>query len=150
MEGRGGHFEAQADKHQGDGEIDHHRMLGIEHLGDAINVGGSGRAEHHGDTVKEERGRKRSQQEVFERRLGAFSSATSKSRQDVGRDRRDLERDEDQHQLDGRRHQHHAYGRKQYQGVVFAGLDPLDFEVVERAEHHDQRDQQIRRNERRH
>ncbi len=52
------------------------------------------------------------------------------SGQNVGGDRRDFERDEDQNQFDRRRHQAHADGAEQDQAVIFAGADLLHLHVL--------------------
>ncbi len=131
MKGRGRDLEADADEHQG------HRQEGqrarggaTQHGGDAADVGGAGGAEDHGHAVEEESGGEGAEQEVLERRFGAGGHAPPHPGQHVSGDGGNLQGDEDQDQLDRRRHQRHAHGAEEHQGVILAAADFLEFEVV--------------------
>ena len=143
MERSRGDFEAQADEHQPHGEIGQRGLLRMQDIRDVVDVGGSGGAVDHGHAVEEERGGERAEQKILQRRLGAFRGAAAHAGKNVGRDRRNLQRDEDQHQLDGGRHQHHADGAEENQSVILAaGTDALHIEVIKRGEDDDQRNHQ--------
>ena len=120
MERRRRHLEAQSDEHQPHCEVRQGGLLGLQEVRNVVDVGGSGGAVDHGHAVKEERSGEGAEQEILQRRLGAFGGAAAHSGQNVSRDRRNFQRDEDQHQFDGGRHQHHADGAEQNQGVILA------------------------------
>ena len=141
MEGGRRNLEAQANEHQREGQVNQHRLLRRQHGRDAIDVGGAGRAKHHRHAIQEECCSERTKQEVLERRFGALRGPPPEAREHIRRYRRNLNRDKDQYQLNGRRHQGHAHGGEQHQSVVFSGLDLLNFEVFERAQDHRERDQ---------
>src|SRR6185312_7741150 len=88
-------------------------------------------------------------EEILDRRLNADRGIAPESRKNIGADGRNLERDEDEHQLDRRRHQHHADGAQQNQPVIFAVPNLLHVQVLERSEDHDsgyQSDQHVEEN----
>ena len=72
---------------------------------DARRTGGS---EHQRDSIEKKCGRKRTEQEVLDRRFTADGGAPSKSSQNVSGDRRNFQRDKDQNKFHRRRHQAHA------------------------------------------
>ena len=64
---------------------------------DAFQVRGASGPENQGDAVQQERGGKRAQQEIFQRRLARPRLAPAESGQDVGGDRGNFQAEEDQH-----------------------------------------------------
>ena len=91
-------------------------------------------------SVKEEGGGKRAQQEIFQRSLAADRRPAPESGQNVSGNRGNFQRNEDQHQLDRRRHQAHADRAEENQRVILTRPDPLHFHVFVRAENDDSRD----------
>ena len=106
------HLKSESHKHERHAEVGQYWTAAVrvlpKRLADRVNSGRAGRSEHKRDTVQEKGGGKRSQQEIFDRRFTADSGASPESREDIGGDRRDFERDKDQYQLHRTRHQHHA------------------------------------------
>ena len=76
--------------------------------------------------------RKRSQQQVLQRRFIRPAVAPQKSDQDVRGNRHQLQADEDQHNIEPGSHAHHADYRKQHQRIELAMMLVLDFEVPHR------------------
>jgi hypothetical protein len=116
VEGRGRNLEAEPDDEHGQADVDDAgRVAGGDGGGNLRNARASGGAEDERDAVEEERRRERAEQEVFQRRFRAFRGFTAVPGHDVRGDRRDFQRDEDQQQLDGTGHEHHADGAEENQ-----------------------------------
>jgi len=145
MEWRGGYFEAQADQHHGERKKGHSRRSSrAKRGGDGGNAGGAGCAIGKRNAVQEERCGERSEKEILDRRLDCRAFTFAKTGQNIGRDRRYLQSDEDHQQLHRTGHQHHADRAKENQGEVFAGVD---FEVIQRTKqcgNHHSADQQMK------
>ena len=88
-------------------------------------VHAAGGAVDQRDTVQEEAGGEAAEQEILERRFVAALIVAQIAGQDVARDGRDLQTDEDHDQIVGRGHQALPGDREQQQRVVFAGLGIL-------------------------
>ena len=126
LERRGGHFEGEADEHQGGG----HGQNGVARLvqhGAAhqqqVDAAGSAVDQRH--AVEKEGGGEAAQQEILERGFVAALIVAQIAGQDVARNGRNLQADEDHDQVVGCGHQALSGDGKQQQRVVFAGLGVL-------------------------
>ena len=68
--------------------------------------------------------------EVLDRRLVRSAAGLQEPRQDVEGNGHRLEADEDGHELDAARHEHHAERGAQHEEVVLAGARALDLQVA--------------------
>src|SRR5581483_6845570 len=132
---RCGNFEAKANEHKGYAQIREQGPVSDSSVfpqsgADPGDAGRAGCSEHQRDTIEEERGRKRSKQKVLNRGLAADWRAAAETGEDISRNGGYFEGDENQHKLDGTRHQVHADGTKQNQSVIFAGTNLLHLHVL--------------------
>ena len=102
VKGSGGNLESQTYKHQ------RHRVkykqFDVTRLnlpGNDVDIRRSGGTEHECNPVKEEGGGERSEEEIFQRRLGAGSLGAAESGQNIGGNRGDFQSDKNHHQFDG-------------------------------------------------
>ena len=63
-----------------------------------------------------------------------FNAASQEADQHVGRDGHQFEANEDEDNVEARGHAHHAGDRKQHEGVIFAVIFVLSFQVADRRE----------------
>ncbi len=109
---------------------------------DVKDVGGTGGSIEQGYAVEEKGGGEGAEEKILHRALGALGGVAAEAGKNVAGDGGDFQRDKDEHQLDGGRHQAHAHRSEQDQGVVFAVIDLLEGKVVERHEDGRQGDEQ--------
>ena len=144
VEGSAGDLEAEAGEDEGHGDVGQRLDVGggAERGRDVKDVGGAGGAVEQGNAVEEEAGGEGAEEEILHRAFGALGGVAAEAGQDVAGDGRDFQGDEDEHQLDRRGHEAHAHRAEQDQSVVFAMIDLLEGQVVERHEDGGQGDQQ--------
>ena len=128
-------LEAECDDEQREAAEDRDPRCGTEPGADAVVARGPRRAVEGGDTVEQEAGRECPQDEVLERRLARRTVASMDARQHVGRERHDLDAEEQQDQVARGGHDHHARGREENQRVELAGAHPDHLEIALRHEH---------------
>ena len=91
--------------------------------------------------VEQEAGGKRPQQEELDRRLVRSPVAAQKTCQHVFAQGHQFESNEQHNEVRAGGQEHHPDGREQHQGVVFAVVRVLDFEIFCRNQHHQRRRQ---------
>ena len=105
---------------------------------DAVDVGRPGGAVEQRDPVEEKGGGERAEQEIFHRRLAGLPAALEQPRQDVERERHQLDGEEDHDEVAGRGQEQHARRREEHQRVVLTRLHAAATQIVDRQQH-DQR-----------
>ena len=90
-----------------------------------IQLRGAGDPVDQRDAIEQKRGGEGAQQEILQRGFVVALVVAQIAGQDVGRDRGDLEPDEDHDQIVGGHHQALSGDGEQQQGVVFAGFGVL-------------------------
>ncbi len=119
LKGRGRNLEAKADQNHGHGERSKARRRALgKSGGDLSDIRASRCSKGQGNAVEKEGSRERAQQKVLEASLGALAGALANGREDVGRDGRDFQADENQQQLDRAGHQAHAHSAEEHQRVI--------------------------------
>jgi hypothetical protein len=99
-------------------------------------------AVNEGDSVEQESGGKRAEQEIFQGGFVRSHIITLKAGEHVGRDGKNLDSEERQDQVSAGRHQQHARAGEQQQSVVLAAADGLALVEAHRDERRDGRDHQ--------
>src|SRR3569833_2558891 len=121
MEGRGGNLEEDSDEHHGESAFDKELILRVRGVvGEFVDGGGAGGAEHEGDSVEEECCCEGAQQEVFDSGFRAFAGLLAVTREDVGGDEKDFEFDEDYEEFGGNKEKTQANHTEDQEGVVLA------------------------------
>ena len=132
MEGHGGDLEAEPDEQEH--QADQQHAVGQEHvLGqegrDAGEVGRPRGAVDEGDAVEEEGRREGAEHEVLEPRLLGLGAVALHGGHDVGRDRQDLEAEEDHDEVVGHGHDQPAGGGQEHEDVVLGPVQLLPAQV---------------------
>jgi hypothetical protein len=91
-----------------------------QHLCDSLQICLAGHPEDPGDSVDEKRCGKRTQHQIFHTGFERERIAASKTDQDIKRNRHQLERDEDENEVDRRRHIHEPRAREDRDCKKFA------------------------------
>ncbi len=99
---------------------------------DLRQVGAAGQAVEQRQTIGEDPGGERAQQQILQRRFVGALVAPQEADQHVGRDGHQLQADEQQHDVVAGGHAHHADHREQQQRVELAVVLVLDFQVAHR------------------
>ncbi len=97
---------------------------------DARQAGGPGRAEDQRDAVDDKSRREGAEQEVFDARFLGCHHFAVEGREHVERDGEQFEGEEDDDEVRGLHHQHHAGHAEKQEDVVFAALDAHAFDVA--------------------
>jgi len=92
---------------------------GLQGAVDGLQVRGAGEREHQRHAEQDQRGRKRTQDEIFQRGLGRPGLGLEVAHQDVHGDGHELEADVQGDQVGGAGQQHHARDAEEDEGVVF-------------------------------
>ncbi len=144
MKGRDGDLEAESGEDEGNGDVSKGLdVRGIFQGGCNVkDVGGAGGSVEKSYAIKEECSSEGAEEEIFEGAFGAFRGMAAESGEDVAGDGRDFKGDEDEHEFDGGGHEAHADRAQEDEGVVFATIDLLQGEVVQRHEDGRQGDNQ--------
>ena len=139
----GGDLKSKADHGHHDGE-DEQRIetLARQRGGDLAEVGRSSKSVKQTHAEQCERRRHAAEQEIFQRRLRRFRVVLVERRQDVEREARQLQRDEDHQQVFRADEEHHADGREQDECEKFA--DVIGEVGIHREEHRENRQHQQR------
>ena len=139
VEGHGRDLEGEPDDHEHDGHAhDRHRVVhGVDLVADLHEHGGAGEPVDQRHAVEHDRRGEDTHQVVLETGLVAAQVALAPGGEHVGRDRQQLEGDEDRDQVAGRGHDHHAEHRRQQEDVVLA-LPVVALGDVVRRQQHDQ------------
>ena len=118
VERHGRHLEPEPDEQKADRQQMHrsrrHRLLGHERP-DAVEPCRPGQSIGEGNPIQKERARERTQQEIFQRRLGGCAGITANARQNIDSQRQHFERQKDHKEVGRRGHEHHAGKRKQHE-----------------------------------
>src|SRR6185437_2594483 len=121
VERRSGNLEGEADDDHCHADVEQRlRLTVVDGGGDVGDARAAGGAVDQRDSVEEEGRGEGAEKEILERGFGALRTAAAEARHDVGGDRGDFEGDEDQQQLHGARHEHHADGSEEHEGEEFA------------------------------
>jgi hypothetical protein len=96
----------------------HHRVAVRQRLRNRRDLGRAGDAVHERHAVDDHRRRHRADEEELQRRFRGDGIPLEESRQQIQRDRHQLERDEQQDQLTRRRERAHADQRQQQREVI--------------------------------
>ena len=109
MERRGGNLEGKAadHEHHADDE-DRRQVLAGKRKRDAVEIGCAGDAIDKRGAIKQQARRQRAEKELFQPRLGRAERARAHRRDDIERQRLQLDTHIERHQVVGRDHQHHA------------------------------------------
>ena len=114
-----------------------------ERLRDARERERAGRAVDERDPVDEDARRERAEDEVLRGRLEGLRLALEVAGEDVLRERHELERDDDRHEVRPGRHEEHADGREEDEAVVLAARVRRRADEPQREEdRHDRREDQ--------
>src|SRR5271157_4350905 len=137
VEGDGGDLEEKAG-HGGE-QRDHQNRFVLaplqkieQAIADVPEVGAAGQAVEQGQTVSEDAGGERPEQQIFQRGFIGAAVAAEESDEHVGGDGHQFQSDEDQHDVVASGHAHHADDGKQHQGVILAMIFIFDFEIAHR------------------
>ncbi len=141
VERRGGNLEENADQHERQGSENERLVLrdGGE-ARDLIDLRGAGSAKDEGNAVKQKRGGKRAEEEVFDGGFRAAAGLFPVTGKDVGGDRGDFEGDEDHEQLDGAGEQAHANSAEYDERVILALVVAVLRQRIEREQEGDEND----------
>ena len=131
-----GDLEAEPD-HQEPEAGDEQRVTwsGSDRRRDPVQVRRAGGAVDERDAVEQERRGERAEEEIFHRRLARGELPLEHARQDVERERHQLEGQEHDDQVAGGGQQHHAGRREEHQRPVLARLGAGAAQVVHREQH---------------
>ncbi len=137
MEGDGRDLEGEADEDEGraDGQ-QHARSRGGGE--DGGEVGRPRRAEDQRDPIDDESRRERAEQEIFNACFLGRHHFAVESGKNVERDGEHFEGKEDDNEVGGLHHEHHANHAEEQQGVVFAALQSHAFDVAKGQRHAEQ------------
>ena len=144
MKWNGGDLEQQSD-HGRQQRDHHHRIVRILRRDRARNdrqVGAAGKSVEQREAVGKDARRKCPEQQILQGRFVRAPVAAQETNQHVSGNRHQFEPDEEQHDVDSRRHAHHAHHGKQQQRIVFAVVFIFQVEIVHRHQDGDGRSRQ--------
>ena len=100
-----------------------------ETLGDQLDIVCTRNPIKQRQAIREDSRRESAQQHVFQRGFVRTLVPSQEAHQHVRRDRHQFQADEDEYDVEARRHAHHSDYREQHQGVILAMIFALNFEI---------------------